>query len=78
MTNLVLVFKKIERENKTKSDNFYSNFEAEIIINKIDIDDPFLSIYTTIIWNLQKSSGKGSRLLIQSLTILLVFQIIVL
>ena len=78
MTNLVLVFKKIEREDKTKSDNFYSNFEAEIIINKIDIDDPFLSIYTTIIWNLQKSSGKGSRLLIQSLTILLVFQIIVL
>ena len=78
MTNLVLVFKKIEREDKTKSDNFYSNFEVEIIINKIDIDDAFLSIYTTIIWNMQKSSGKGSRLLIQSLTILLVFQIIVL
>ena len=31
---LVLVFKKIESEDKTKYDNFYSSSKAEIIINE--------------------------------------------
>ena len=47
MTTLVLVFKKIESEDKTKYDNFYSSSKAEIIINESDIDDVFQSIYTT-------------------------------
>ena len=61
MTKLVLVFKKIEREDKTKYDNFYSSSQAEIIINESDID-VFQSIYTTIMTNIKKYLGKGSRL----------------
>ena len=57
---LVLMFKKVESEDKTKYDNFYSSSNAEIIINESDIDDVFQSIYTTIISNIQKSLGKGS------------------
>ena len=38
VTALVLVFKKIESEDKTKYDNFFSSPKAEIIINKSDID----------------------------------------
>ena len=34
VTTLVLVFKKIESEDKTKYDNFYSSSKAEIIINE--------------------------------------------
>ena len=49
MRTLVLVFKKIESEDKIKCDTFYSSSNAEIIINKSDIDDVFQSIYTTII-----------------------------
>ena len=56
MKMLVLVFKNIESENKTKSDTFYSNLKAEIIINKSDIDDLFESIYAIIMSNIQKSS----------------------
>ena len=46
---LVLVFKKIESEDKTKYDNSYSNSKAEIIINESDIEDVCKLIYTTII-----------------------------
>ena len=60
MTTLVLVLTKIESEDKTKYDNFYSSLKAEIIINASDIDNVFQSIYTTIITNIQKSLGKGS------------------
>ena len=75
VTTLVLVFKKIKSKDKTKYDNFYSSSKAEIIINESDIENMFKSIYTTIIANIQKSLGNGSgRLLIQSFTILLVFQ----
>ena len=42
----------------TLYDTFHSSSKAEIIINEKDIDD--LSIYTTIILNIQKSFGKGS------------------
>ena len=64
MTTLALVFKKIESDDKTKSDTFYSSSKAEIIINKSDLDDVFQSIYTTIISNTQKLLGKGSSLII--------------
>ena len=57
---LVLVFKKIESDNKTNYPTFYSNSKVEIIINGSDIDDVLESVYTTVISNIQKSLGKGS------------------
>ena len=54
VTTVVLVFKKIESEDKPKSDIFYSNSKAEIIIKESDIDDVFQSIYTTIISKYKK------------------------
>ena len=51
MTTLVLVFKKIESEDKTKNDTFYSHSKAETITNESEIDDVFQSIYTTTISN---------------------------
>ena len=38
METKVLVFEKIEIEDKTKYDTFYLSLKAEIIINKWDID----------------------------------------
>ena len=64
MTTLVLVLKKIEKEDKTKYDTFYSQTKAETSIN--DTDDVFESIYTTIISNIQKSFGRGSGWIIDS------------
>ena len=75
MTTLVLVFKKIESEDKTMYDTFYSHSKAETITNESDIDDVFQSIYTTInqtYKNLEEKVQAG--LLTQSLIILLVFQ----
>ena len=66
VTTLVLVFKKIESKDKGKYDNFYSSSKAEIIINESDIENVFKSIYTTIIENKQKSLGKGSAWIIDS------------
>ena len=66
MTTLVLVFKKIESEDKTKYDNFYSRSKAEIIINESDTVDVFKSIYTMIVTNMQKSLGKDSGWIIDS------------
>ena len=60
MTTLILVFKKIESEDKTKYDSFYLYSKVEIIINESDIDDVFISIYTTTVLNIQKSLWKGS------------------
>ena len=40
------MFKKIESDDKTKYDNFYSNSKAEMIINDSDIDDVFESVDT--------------------------------
>ena len=60
MTTLVLVFKKIESDDKTRYDTFYSDSKAEIIINESDIDDVFESVYTTVISNIQKSFEKVS------------------
>ena len=55
MTSIVLVFKKIKSEDKTKYDTFYSHSKAEIIINEKSYIDAFQSVYTTIISNIQKS-----------------------
>ena len=56
MTTLVVAFKKIESEDKTRHDNFYSSSKAERVINESDIVDVFQSIYAAIITNIQKSS----------------------
>ena len=66
MAALVSVFKKIESEDKTKYDTFYSNSKAEVIINESDIYDVFQSVYTTVITNIQKSLGKVSDWIIDS------------
>ena len=68
MATLVLVFKKVENEDKTKYDNFCSSSKAEIIINESDINDAFQSIYTTVITNTQKSLVKYSGWIIDSVT----------
>ena len=60
VTTLVLVFEKVESEDKTKYENFHLSSNAEIIINESDIYDVFKSIYTAIITNTHKSLGKGS------------------
>ena len=57
MKTLVLVRKKIESEDKTKSDTLYSHSTMETITNESDIDDVSESIYTTNISNIQKSLG---------------------
>ena len=59
VTTLFLVFKKIESEDKTEYDNFYSSSRAEIIINESEIDDVFQSNYTT---NITKIFRKMFRL----------------
>ena len=59
MATLVLVFKKIESEDKTKYDNFLSSSKSETIINESDIGNVFESIYTTTMTNTQKSLRKG-------------------
>ena len=58
VTTIVLVFKKIARNNKTNFDNFYSSSKAAIIINENDINNIFKSIYPAIIRNIQKSFAK--------------------
>ena len=63
---LVIVFKKIQSEDKTMYDSFHSNSKAEIIINESDNNDVSESINTTIISNVQKSLGKGSGWIIDS------------
>ena len=40
--------KKLESEDKTKHDTFYSHTKAETIINEIEVDDVLESINTTI------------------------------
>ena len=59
VATLVIMFKKIESEDKTKYNTFYSHTKAETIINESDIANVFKSIYTTIISNIRKSLGKG-------------------
>ena len=65
MATLVLVFKKIESEDKTRYDTFYSNSKAdypwEWHFHVLE------SIYTIIILNIQKFLGKGSGWIIDSI-----------
>ena len=63
---LVLEFKKIESDNKSKYNTFYSHSKAETIINENDIVDLFQSIYTTVMSNIRKVLGKGSGWIIDS------------
>ena len=46
MATLVLVLKKIESEDKTKSDIFYTHSKPETIINESDINDVFNLSYS--------------------------------
>ena len=52
MTTLVLVFKKVVTDDKTKHHIFHSHLKAKTIINESDIDDLFKSMYNTIISNI--------------------------
>ena len=66
-TTLVLELKKIESEDKTKYDTFYSHSKAETIINGSEIDDNvFKSIYTKVISNIQQLLGNCSGWIIDS------------
>ena len=58
MATLVLVFKKIESEEKTKYNNFYSSSKAEIIVIESYIENVFKSIYTTILSNKKNFSKR--------------------
>ena len=58
LKTLVLEFKKAESDDQTKYCTFYLNSQVEEIINEIDIDDVFESIYIMIISNIQKYLGK--------------------
>ena len=66
VTTLVLVFKKIESEDKTKYDSFYSSSKAEITISESEIDNVFQSIFITIMENKQKYLRKDSGWIIDS------------
>ena len=66
VTTLVLVFKKMKSEDKTRYYSFYSSSKAEIIISESDTDNMFQLVRTTIITNTQKSLGKGSGWIIDS------------
>ena len=49
VATLVLELKKIQSDDKTKYDTFYSNSKAETIVNESEIDDVFELTYNTII-----------------------------
>ena len=66
MPTLVLVLKKIEGDDKTKYDSFYSRSKAGTITNESDIDDVFESIYNIITSNIQKCQRKGTGWIIDS------------
>ena len=75
VTTLVSKLKKTESDDETKYTTFYSNSNAETIINESDIDDIFESIYREIVSNIQNILEKDwSGLLIQSSITLLIFQ----
>ena len=61
MITLVLVFKNIKQ-----SMTIFIQTQKQIIINESDIDGVFQSICTAIITNIQKSLGKGSGWIIDS------------
>ena len=63
---LVLVLIKIESDNETKYDTFYSHSKLTAMTNENDIDDVFESIYTTATPNIQTFFGKCSSWIIAS------------
>ena len=66
VATLVWVLKKIESDDKTKYGPYHLRSKAETIINQSDIYDVFESIYSPITSNIQKSLGKGSGWIIDS------------
>ena len=76
MTTLFLVIKNVESEDKAKHDTFYSNSEAETIINERDIDDVSKIQSILQLYQSHKNCLEKVRtgLQIQSLIIILVFQ----
>ena len=66
MTTLVLEIKKIESDDETNFSTFDLSSNAETIINGSDIDDVLESIYIKIVSNIQKSHGRGSSWIIDS------------
>ena len=66
MTTLVLEIKKIESDDETTFSTCYLPSNAETIINGSDIDDVLESIYIEIVSNIQKSHGRGSSWIIDS------------
>ena len=56
----LLEFTKIQNHDTTLDSTFRWNSKAESIINEIDIDDVFQSIYSTIMSNTQKYLGQDS------------------
>ena len=60
VTASVLEFEKIASDSKTEYSTIYSNSKAEPIINESGIDNIFESICSTIVSNIQKSLGKSS------------------
>ena len=48
-TILVFEFTKIQSDDKSLYSTLHSNSKAETVVNEIDIDDVFESIYSTII-----------------------------
>ena len=75
VTTLALVFKKIESEDKTKYDTFYSNSKAEILSIKVTL---MMCLNQSILQLYQTYKNLQDGLLIESLIILLVFQSIIL
>ena len=68
VATLVSLFIKIESKDKRNYDNFYSSSKSEEIINEIDMDNVFQSIFTTVMENRRKSLGRGSGWIIDSVT----------
>ena len=60
VTTLVLVFKKIAINDKTKDNMLYLQSKENILYNEIAINDVFESMYTTFVSNIQSPLGKGS------------------
>ena len=56
----------MESYDATKFSTFHLKLKAETIINESNIHDVFESVYRTIISNMQKSLGKGSCWIIDS------------
>ena len=61
VATLVLEFKKIESDDKTKYDTFYLNSKVETVLNESDNNDLFQLIYTTIISKIQKIFRKRGK-----------------